>query len=207
MRLVVGVSDALPKSIVHRILTPTFQLSEDIRVIAREDRSAQGFVEELAMHTVDVVLADSPAASGTAVRAFNHLLGECGTVFFGAAEMAKEYMRGFPRSLDGAPFILPSANSTLRRSLEHWFDALEVRPKVVAEVEDPALAKVLAEEGLGIFAVPDVVEEEVLRRYKVKLVGHVETMRQRFYAISLERKVKHPAVIAICENAREDIFG
>lgn len=207
IRLVVGISDVLPKSIVYRILEPAFRLEEDVRVICREDRSAEGFIGELAMHTVDVVLSDAPVGPGTSVRAFSHPLGECGTAFFAAPELAKACRRRFPRSLDSVPFLLPGGNSVLRRALEEWFDSLKIRPKVVAEVDDPALAKIVAEAGLGVFAAPDVVEKEVRQRYKVRLVGRVEEVRQRFYAISVERKIRHPAVLAISDAARKHIFA
>ena len=206
IRLVVGISDALPKSIVYRILEPAFRLKEQVRVVGREDRSTEAFMGELAMHAVDVVLSDAPAGPGSSVRAFSHLLGECGTAFFAAPELAKSCRKRFPRSLDGVPFILPGGNSGLRRELEQWFDSLEVRPKVVAELDDPALAKVVGEAGLGVFAVADVAEKDVRQRYKVQLVGRVQELRQRFYAISLERKIRHPAVVAISEAARTSIF-
>lgn len=207
IRLVVGVSDVLAKSIVYRMLEPVFQMEEEVQVVAREDRPAEAFVAELALHTVDVVLSDAPVAPGSPVRAFSHLLGECGTTFFAAPDIAKRYRRRFPESLEGAPVLLPGENSTQRRALERWFDAIGVRPKVVAEVEDPALAKVLAEAGLGIIAMPDVIEQEILERYKVKVLRRVEELPQRFYAISLERRVRNPAVVAICETARKDIFA
>ena len=206
IRLVVGISDALPKAIVYRILEPAFRLKEQVRVVGREDRSTEAFMGELAMHAVDVVLSDAPAGPGSSVRAFSHLLGECGTSFFAAPELAKSCRKRFPRSLDGVPFILPGGNSGLRRELERWFDALNLRPKVVAELDDPALAKVVGEAGLGVFAVADVAEKEVLQRYNVQLVGRVEALRHRFYAISLERKIRHPAVVAISEAARTSIF-
>jgi LysR family transcriptional activator of nhaA len=207
IRLVVGISDVLAKSIVHRILEPAFHLQEEVRVICREDRSTQAFMGDLAVQAVDVVLADAPAPPDNLIRAFSHPLGECGCMFFAAPAHARALRRRFPRSLDGAPFLLPGSGSTLRRVLEEWFDALEIRPKVVAELDDAALAKVLGEAGLGVFAAPDVVEKEVLRRYRVELVGHVEDVRQRFYAISVERKIKNPAVLAICEIARKHIFA
>jgi len=207
IRLVVGISDVLPKSIVYRILEPAFRLEEEVRVICREDRSAEGFLGELAMHTVDVVLSDAPAGPGTAVRAFSHPLGECGTAFFAAPELAKACRRGFPRSLDGVPFLLPGGQSALRRALEGWFDSLKVRPKIVAELDDAALAKVVAEAGLGVFAAPNVVEKEIRQRYKVQIIGRVEEVRQRFYAISVERKIRHPAVLAISDAARKHIFA
>ena len=178
-----------------------------MRVICREARSTEAFLGELAVHAVDVVLADAPVGPGTAVRAFNHLLGESGTTFFAAPPLAKACRRGFPRSLDGVPFLLPGGNAMLRRTLEQWFAAQDIRPQVVSEVDDAALAKVLGEAGLGVFATPSVVEAEVLQRYKVQLVGRAETLQQRFYAISVERKIRHPAVIAICEEARRNIFA
>ena len=207
MRFVVGISDVLPKSIVYRILEPAFRLEEDVCVICREGRSAEEFMGELAMHTVDVVLSDAPAGPGTAVRAFSHPLGECGTAFFAAPEIARAYRRRFPRSLDGVPFLLPGANSALRRTLEEWFDSLDIRPSIVAEVDDAALATIAGEAGLGVFAAPDVVEKEVRQRYKVQLIARAEEVRQRFYAISVERKIKHPAVVAISEAARKHIFA
>lgn len=207
IRLVVGISNVLPKSIVYRILEPAFRLEEDVRVICREDRSAEGFMGELAMHTVDVVLSDAPAGPNTSVRAFSHPLGECGTAFFAAPKLAKACRRWFPRSLDSVPFLLPGGNSALRRALEEWFDSLKIRPKVVAELDDASLAKIVAEAGLGVFAAPNVVEKEVRQRYKVQLVARVEEVRQRFYAISVERKIRHPAVLAISDAARKHIFA
>ena len=205
-RFVVGISDTLPKSVVYRILEPAFRLEEDIRIICREG-SAEGFMGELAMHTVNVVLSDAPAGPGTAVRAFSHPLGECGTAFFAAPALARTCRRRFPHSLDGVPFLLPGANSALRRTLEEWFNSLNIRPKVIAEIDDAALAKIAGEAGLGVFAAPDVVEKEVRQRYKLQLISRAEEVRQRFYAISVERKIKHSAVVAICEAARMKIFA
>jgi LysR family transcriptional regulator, transcriptional activator of nhaA len=207
IRLVVGVSDVLAKSIVHRILAPAFRLPEPIRVICREDRSIDAFLADLALHTVDVVLADAPAGTGTSIRTFSHPLGECGSVVMAAPALAKSLRPRFPDSLDGAPFLLPGDASTLRRALDAWFDSHDMRPKVVAEFDDAALAAVLAEAELGAFVAPDVVADEIRQRYKLHLVGRLKDLRQRFYAISIERKIRHPAVAAICEVARTRIFG
>jgi LysR family transcriptional activator of nhaA len=207
IRLVVGLSDVLSKSIVQRILEPAFHLDEQVQVICRADRSTDAFLGELAINAVDVVLSDTPIGPGTAVRAFNHLLGECGTAFFAAPAMARAYRRRFPTSLDGVPFLLPGRNSALRRTLEQWFDTHGIRPKMVGEMDDAALMKVFGEAGVGVFAAPDVVDEDTRQRYKVHLVGHAADIRQRFYAISVERKIKHPAVVAICEVARRDVLG
>ncbi len=207
IRLVVGVSDVLAKSIVHRILEPALRLGEPVRLVCREDRSMDAFMADLGVHAVDVVLTDAPAGTSTSVRVFSHLLGECGAVALASPAVAKTLRRGFPASLNGAPFLLPAATSTLRRALDAWFDERDIRPKVVAEFDDAALATVLGEAGLGVFVVPEVVEQEIRRRYDVRLVGRIDGLRQRFYAISVERKIRHPAVAAICEAARKHIFA
>jgi LysR family transcriptional activator of nhaA len=207
LRLVVGVADVLAPSLVRRFLEPAFRLGQPVQVICRADKSVQEFLAELALHSVDVVIADGPAGAGVPVRAFSHPLGECGTTFFAAPKLAAKIRRKFPRSLDKIPFLLPGAPSTVRRALEHWFDAQDIRPRVVAEMDDSALAKELGEDGLGAFAAPAVIEDEILRRYRVRVVGRSEAVRQQFYAISVERKIKHPAVVAICEAARQDIFS
>jgi LysR family transcriptional activator of nhaA len=206
LRLVVGVSDVLAKSVVHRILEPAFRLEGRVRVVCREDRTIEAFLGELAVHSVDVVLSDSPAGPGTPVRTFSHPLGECGSVFLAAPELARRYRRKFPGSLNGAPFLLPAGDSTFRRAMNQWLDACGIRPTIVAELDDAALATVLGEAGLGVFAAPEVVEKEVRRRYRVERVGRTQEIRQCFYAISVERKIRHPAVAAICEVARKHIF-
>ncbi len=117
------------------------------------------------------------------------------------------YRRGFPKSLDGAPFIVPTANTALRRAMEHWFDSQDIRPSVFGEFEDSALLKVFGQAGAGLFAAPTVIEMEVQRQYGVKVVGRLDSVRERFYAISVEKKVKHPAVLAIADEARQRLFG
>ncbi len=203
----VGISDALAKSVVRLILEPVFSLGEDIQVICRDDRSVAAFLGDLAQHEVDVVLSDAPAGPGSPVRAFSHLLGECGTTFFAAEPLARRLRHDFPSSLDGAPFLLPGADSTLRRMLNGWFEEQGIRPKIVAQLDDAALAKAFGESGLGVFTAPDVIEKEVRQRHHVQAIGRSDKLRQRVYAISLERKVKHPAVAAICARARSSLFS
>ncbi len=207
LRLVVGVSDVIAKSIVHRILEPAFQLRDKVRVICRESRSADAFMGELAIHAIDVVLADAPAGPGTPVRTFSHPLGECGTSFFASGPLAKSCRRGFPHSLDNVPVMLPTSDSTFRRALDEWFRSHDIRPEIIAELDDLALASVLGEKGLGVLAAPDVLAKELRQRYALQLVGSTKDIRQRFFAISVERKIKNPAVAAICEVARKKIFG
>ncbi|MGK3967660.1 transcriptional activator NhaR [Sorangium sp. So ce118] len=207
LRLVVGVADVLPPSLVRRFLEPAFRLDQPVQVICRADKSVHEFVAELALHRVDVVIADGPAGSGIPVRAFSRLLGECGTTFFAAPKLAASLRRKFPHSMDKAPFLLPGAPSMVRRALEQWFDSQEIRPTIVAEFDDSALAKDFGKEGMGVFAAPTVIEAEVLHQYRVRVVGRSEAVRQQFYAISVERKIKHPAVVAICEAAKQNIFA
>ena len=204
-RLVVGVADAVPKLIAKRLLEPALQHPDDVRLLCREGKS-EGLLRDLASHSLDVVLADAPLPPGSSIRAFNHLLGECGIAFFAVGSMARPRRRGFPRSLDGAPLLLPSEATALRRNLDQWFDALGVRPRVVAEFDDVALLNVFGQEGLGIFPGPAAIEREVRRQYAVQVVGHVPDVRERFFAISIERRIKHPAVAAICQTARERLF-
>ena len=161
----------------------------------------------LAVHAIDVVLADAPAGPGTPVRTFSHPLGECGSSFFAAAQLARTCRKGFPRSLDGVPVLLSSTDSTFRRTLDEWFQSHNIRPEIVAELDDLALASVLGESGLGVLAAPVVIEKELRRRYGLQLVGRADDIRQRFFAISVERKIKNPGVAAICEVARTKIFA
>ncbi len=207
LRLVVGVADVLPASLVRRFLEPAFHLGQPVRVVCRADKSVDEFVAELALHRVDVVIADGPVGSGVSVRAFSHPLGECGTSFFAAPKLAAAMKRRFPRSLDGAPFLLPGAPSTVRRSLEQWLISQDVHPTIVAEFDDSALARAFGVDGMGVFAAPTVIEAEILQQSGVRVIGRSEEVRQQFYALSVERKIKHPAVVAICKSAREDIFG
>lgn len=204
VRFVVGVADQLPKLVVRRLLEPAFELADPVRVIVR-DGPPERLVADLAIHTLDLVLTDAPIAPTIRVRAFNHALGECSVTVFGVAKLAAAYQKGFPRSLDGAPFILPNEGSALRRTFEQWCVENALRPRVVAEVDDSALLMTLGEGGLGLFAAPSIVEAEVSRQYGVRSLGKLDRVRERFFALSIDRKLKHPAVVAICDRAREEL--
>lgn len=205
LRLAVGIADSVPKLIAYRLLAPALALPEPVHLICNEDRPER-LLAELSIHQLDLVLSDAPVSSAVRVRAFNHLLGECGVSFFAATPLAAGYRRKFPASLDGAPFLLPSDNSTLRRALDQWFDSQHIRPKIVGEFQDSALLKVFGQAAVGVFVAPTVIENEVRRQYGVSMVGRVESIIERFYAISVERKLKHPAVVAISETARDKVF-
>jgi LysR family transcriptional activator of nhaA len=206
IRLVVGVADVLPKPIVRRLLEPALHLGERVRIICREDRPVEEFMGELGLHGLDVLLADAPVGP-RGVRAFSHLLGECGTTFFGTAEFARRCRRAFPRSLHGVPCLLPGPNSMLRRSLDHWFHAKKIRPAIIGEFDDSALMNIFGQDGLGVFPGPTAIEADIERLYGVQIVGKVRAVPQRFYAISVERRLRHPAVVAICEGARKRLFA
>jgi LysR family transcriptional activator of nhaA len=206
LRLNVGIVDALPKLVVRRLLQPALALREPVRLVCYE-APFEKLLADLSMHTLDVVIADSPVPAGAAVRAFSHQLGETGVAFFARDELARSLRRTFPRALDGAPMLLPLESSTLRRALNQWFLRHDLKPRVVAEFEDSALLKVFGADGLGVFPAPMVVEAQVRAQYGVEVVGRVPEVRERFFAISVERKLKNPAVVAICEAAREELFA
>jgi LysR family transcriptional activator of nhaA len=202
-RLRVGLVDAVPKLVARELLEPARDGETQLTV---EEAPADALLARLATHALDVILSDGPVPPGSAVRAFAHLLGESGVTFFGSPRLAVERRRRFPDSLDGAPVLLPTPNTSLRRSLDAWFGQIGVRPRVVAEVEDSALLESLGEEGDGIFPATTAVEEHVSRRYGVQVVGRVPKIRERFYAISAQRRLTHPAVLAIQRAARSALF-
>lgn len=205
LRLTVGVAMVVPKLIAYRILEPALKLGETVLLECLED-TPERLLAELAVFGLDLVLADAPVGPAVRVRAYNHLLGECGVSVFGAERLAKTYRRGFPRSLDGAPFLLPRQDSALRHSLDDWFEREGIHPRILGEFEDSALMKAFGQAGIGLFPAPSPTEPEVCRQYDARLVGRLESVRQRFYAITVERKLKHPAVIAISQAARGTLF-
>lgn len=205
LRLVVGVPDVLPKLVVYRLLKPALELEDATQLVTYEGKLDE-LLADLALHRLDVVLSDAPAGPATAIRAFNHLLGECGIGFFGTAALARKCAADFPASLDQMPMLLPTENTTLRRSLDQWFSEAGVRPHVVAEFEDSALLKVFGQAGEGVFPAPLAIASEVQQQYMVQQIGRVDSIRERFYAISVERRLKHPAVLAISRHARDEFF-
>jgi LysR family transcriptional activator of nhaA len=207
LRLTVGVADALPKVLVPKLLEPAFHIDKPIYLVCRENRVVEDFMSELAGQELDLVLADRPIGPGTRAHAFNHLLGECGTTFLANAKLATRLRRGFPRSLEGAPCLLPSVHATIRRNLDQWFESSRVRPELVAEFDDSALMYAFGEEGKGFFPAPTVFENEFRRRYNVQIAGRVKRVEQQFYAISVDQRLHHPAVAAIVKAARQDIFS
>ncbi|MCM2315907.1 MAG: transcriptional activator NhaR [Thermoanaerobaculia bacterium] len=205
-RFRVGVADVVPKLIAYRILRPAFELAEPPEIVLREDHP-QNLLAQLAVHELDLVIADAPIAAGLKVRAFHHLLGESGVSFFATPKLAATLRKGFPRSLEGAPVLLPAVATELRRGLDLWLDRLDLRPRVVAEFDDSALMKVFGYAGIGAFPASTVIEKEICEQYGLKVIGRIEEIRERYYAISSERKLTHPAVVAITEGARSNVFA
>ena len=201
MRLVVGVADVVPKLVAQRLIEPALRLAEPVRVVCRE-ASPEQLLESLARHELDVLITDAPVGAEVKVRAYNHLLGESGVTFVATPALAASCRRGFPRSLDGRPMLLPTENMAIRRSLDQWLEERQVRPRVVGEFEDGALLREFGTAGHGIFVTPTMVEKPLLRAYGLRTVGRTEAVRARVYAVSAERRIKHPAVAAICETAR-----
>ena len=196
----VGVADVIPKLVAERMLQSAVDGVKDLRLVCREG-PLPALLASLALHELDVVLSDSPAPESVRVKAFGHLLAECGVVFLAAPRLA-HLRKGFPGSLTGAPVLLPAAGTALRHGLEAWFAAREVEPVVAGEFDDGALLKAFGARGMGIFAVPAMIEKEVCAQYGVTVAGRTEEVRERFYALTVERRLSHPAAVAIAEAAR-----
>ncbi len=205
VRLVVGVDDVLPKLLVRRLLEPALRLPERVRLVAHE-ASAIDLFARLQQQTLDVVLSDSPLPPGARVRAWSHLLGECGVTWFASEKLAVRARRKFPRSLGEEPLILPTEDTALRRALDPWFEKRGIRPQIVAEIADSALIKSFGQTGLGVFPAPTAVEKEVEQQYHVRQVGRSPELRERFWAITIERRIKNPAVAAISAGAKSELF-
>ena len=200
LRLVVGVTEVLPKLVAYRLLEPALRGADPVQLVCWEGKLDR-LLAELAVHGLDVVLADAPVPSILRVHAYSHLLAESGVSLVAIPRMASKYRRRFPKSLNGAPFLLPTDNTVLRRSLEQWFETEGIRPTNAGEFEDSALLKAFGQAGCGIFAIPTLIEAEVRRQYRVQLIGHIPSIREQFYAISVERKIRHPGVVAISKAA------
>jgi len=205
-RLQVGVVDILPKTLVRRLLDPALRLPEPVRLVCTEGK-ADRLLAALSLHELDVVLSDAPVGPGAAVRAYSHVLGECGVTFFASQALASRLEGRFPQCLDGAPVLMPGEGTALRRDLEAWFESKRIRPAVAAEIEDSALATAFGQDGLGVFAAPCAVEQTIVHQHEVEVVGRETGLVQRFYALSVERRLQHPAVVAILEAAREELFA
>ena len=204
-RFVVGIADVVPKLVASRILEPALALEPKIRLTCHEDRQDR-LLAALSIHALDLVITDAPVPPTSGVRATSHLLGECGVTFFARRDLATRLKKKFPRSLDGAPFIMPTDNTSLRRAVERWLEREGARPEVRVEVEDSALAVAFAQAGVGVLVVQSVIASAIRDHYDLEVVGHTDDLHERFYAITVERRTKSPATQAIL-SARRELFG
>ncbi|MGE8185977.1 transcriptional activator NhaR [Pseudomonas sp. NPDC086278] len=201
----VGVADVVPKSIVYRLIAPTMELSEPLRITCREDK-LERLLADLAIQRLDLVISDSPMPSHLDIKGYSQKLGECGISFFATAELAAQYGQDFPRCLHGAPLLIPGPETVVRSRLQRWFAEQQIQPRIVGEFDDSALMQAFGQSGSGIFIGPSVIADEVKRQYGVQLIGQTDAVTESFYAISVERKVKHPGIVAITEGARRELF-
>jgi len=200
LRLVAGAAEALPKLVTYELLKPALELDDPVYLHVSEG-PLDRLLGSLSVHEVDLVLSDTPISPHFHVRAFNHPLGESDVGIFAIPELAETLRDGFPGSLNGRPFLLPSRRTMLRRSIDYWFEQAGVTPRHVAEFDDSALLKAFAHTGLGAFAAPKIIEHDLLHAYGVELVGLCDGVTERYYAISVERRIQHPAIAAIARSA------
>ena len=204
-KLSVGIVNSIPKLIAERIVAPAL-IDEDAVRLRCQEAPLEQLLGELSIHKLDIVLSDQPMPQGLSLRAFNHRLGESGLTVFSQRRTAKRYRKSFPQSLDGAPMLLPSPHSALRRRLDEWFDGHEIFPEIIGEIDDSALLKAFGEAGYGLFVGPSVIEEEICKMYSMAVIGRTDEITEQFFAISPERRIKHPSVVRIIEAARSQLF-
>ena len=205
MPLTIGVANAVPKLIVHRLLRPAIEQPATIRLICREDNAEQ-LVAQLASYALDVVIASAPAPAHLPMKVFNHLLGESTISLFAPAPLAARLRRRFPASLNQAPVLVPTTNSPLRRALDEWFDEERITPRIVGEFEDSALMQVFGQAAGCVFPAPSAIASDISRFHGVRAIGRLNDVRERYYVISPERRLKHPGVLAITSVARDQLF-
>ena len=202
LRLVVGIDDVVPKEIAYRILKPTLAMKRPVRLLCREG-TLERLLASLAVHDIDVVLSDAPITPSLNVRAYSHSLGTCDVPWMATPTLAKTLRRGFPKSLNGVPVLLPTDDTAIRRALDQWLDKHDVHPVMIGEFEDYAMLREFARAGHGFAPVPSLLEEQFRREYGFARVGLASGIKAEFYAISVERKIKNPAVAVMTEHARE----
>lgn len=202
----VGIADVMAKLVAFRLLDPAMALNEPVRLICREDHPRRLFAD-LAIHELDLVLSDVPLSPELDVKAYSHVLGESTISLFATDRLVRSLRRGFPGSLDGAPFLMPSRDTAVRSVLERWFDDHQVRPSVVGEFDDSALLKVFGQAGHGVFPSPSVVAAEIRRKYQVQRLAELAGTRETFYAVSPERRIQNAAAARIIEHAQKRLFG
>ena len=202
----VGISDAVSKSIAHRLIEPALHLSNPVRLVCREGR-LNLLLAELALHKVDMIIADRPMTANFSVRGYNHLLGECGLTVFGAPSLIKKTKLPFPAMLDHAPFLLPGEDVAIQPKLLHWLELNNLHPNIVGEFDDGALMKAFGKAAAGFFVAPSAMEDDICAQYNVRAVGKIDAVIEQIFLITTERRLTDSIVIAISNAAKRDIFG
>ena len=205
MRLTVGISDSLPKLIASRLLDAALALPQRVRLICYEEQF-ESLLGKLSVHKLDVMLTDRPVPPGSSLRVFSHLLGETQISLFALPALADRYQDGFPQSLNGAPLLLPTRNNAVRGRIDNWLEANDVHPDLIGEFDDNALLHTFGRAGRGLFPAPSVLAKDVLEQFGAVEVGAMSQVREQIYAISNERKIKHPAIEAILNAMHTDVF-
>ena len=202
LRFTVGIDDVVPKEVAQRLLDPAMRMGQPVRITCHEG-TLERLVARLAMHELDVVISDAPASPTLNVRAYNHLLGSCGITWMATPAIVASLRRGFPRSLSGVPMLLPTDDTAIRRALDQWLEQHDLRPVLVGEFEDFGLLREFARAGHGFAPVPAVQESQFRREYGFQRIGAARPVTAQFFAISLERRIRHPAMAAVVAGARE----
>jgi LysR family transcriptional activator of nhaA len=205
LRFSVGVADVIPKYVAQRLIEPAFDVVPELQLQCDEGPLSQ-LLARLALHELDVVLSEQPAPNDIKVRAFSHKLGSSGTSFFASRALAPLAKR-FPASLDGAPMLFSSRGTWVRGEVDAWLQKRGLRPRIVGEFDDSALMKTFGSQGRGVFTAPTAIEAELAKPGDLVVLGRAPELVQSFYAISVERRLRHPAVVAVAETARRDLFG
>ncbi len=205
LRVVVGILDSIPKEIAYKILEPALKLGSDLTLTCIEGNFDK-LIADLAVNKLDVVLADMPLTSAYNIKAFNHFLGESSISFFASPDKAAALRRKFPRSLDDAPMLMPTESSYSGRGIRQWLRDMDLRPKIKGYFDDSALLKAFGKAGEGIFFMPSIIEKEIVRDYNVKIIGSTNEVTEMYYAITLHRRISHPAITAIYEAAKSSMF-
>lgn len=201
----VGIADAVPKSIAYRLLAPAMALAEPMRLICHEDKLERLFAE-LAIHQLDLVIADRPLPSELGVKGYSHALGRCAIAFYAVPDLATRYRSSFPRSLDGAPFLLPGDKAAVQAPLARWFNKHQIQPHIIGKFDDSALMQAFGKAGAGVFPAPAMLDDEIRDQYGAEVIGCTHDVMVRYYAISIERRLTHPAVVAVSEAAKQSLF-
>lgn len=201
----VGIADSVSKLVAYRLVEPALSVEQPLRLICREGRLAS-LLAELAVHRLDMIIADRPMPSHLNVRGYSHLLGESGLTVFGARRLTKTLVGDFPAILNNAPFLLPGEDVAIRPKLLQWLEGNGLRPRIIGEFDDSALVKAFGQAGAGLFVAPTAISEHVCEQYKVAPMGRIDSVIEQLYAISTERRLIHPAIVAISKAARQDLF-